>query len=256
MVETCVWISNSSPSRLRPSPATSQTFFPFFIPSCNKHCHNTTKPKSAIHPTLSGRNKSSQTDEGPEHRVRLHPGPGTDRLQPLSAPQADLWTPTDTWVMLLYECLCVNVSGRLSAADSSRFTHTPSLPRPPALVPSQVSRLSERCSSPLRHSASGEPQQHPCHREELPWSRSGYLISLRSIETALFPSALSLPQTGFIWFWTPSIKQHGLQNTGSSSVPTSQEALQHIFSWRFYKSRNLFWKFADSLVWSVAQPLS
>lgn len=133
--------------------------------------------------------------------------------------------------MLLYECLCVNVSGGLSAADARTLPacHVP-LP-----FPNLPSPVSERCSSPLRHSASSEPQQHLCHGEELPRSSPGYLLSLWSIEAALFPSALSPPQTGFIWFWTPCIKQYGLENTGRSSVPTSQEALQHILSWRFCK---------------------
>lgn len=66
----------SSPSCPRPSAASRQASFLSFLPSCNKHSHNTTNPqKTAIQPTLSGKNcpVSSRPAEGPEHRVRLHP---------------------------------------------------------------------------------------------------------------------------------------------------------------------------------------
>ncbi|TNN85283.1 hypothetical protein EYF80_004305 [Liparis tanakae] len=42
-------------TELRCNSATSQTFFPSFLPSCNKHSHNTTNPtKGATRPTLPG----------------------------------------------------------------------------------------------------------------------------------------------------------------------------------------------------------
>lgn len=53
-----------------------------------------------------------------------------------------------------------------------------------------------------------------------------------STETALFLSALCLPQTGFNWFWSPNIKPCAAvrpqKHTGRSSVPTSQESLEYF----------------------------
>ncbi|CAB1430070.1 unnamed protein product [Pleuronectes platessa] len=46
---------------------TSQTFPPVFLPSCNKHSHNTANPQKGIHPTLPGKKRpvSSPTRKRP-----------------------------------------------------------------------------------------------------------------------------------------------------------------------------------------------
>ena len=121
MVETCKWISHSSPSCLRPCATTSQTFFPSFLPSCNKHSHNTTNPQEAIHPTLPGKKQSCVFPTRRRPRIQGQVtsrdlvsggGPGEDPPESFSAPldrQTDRSCPCVSVCVCVCVCVCMCV---------------------------------------------------------------------------------------------------------------------------------------------------
>lgn len=110
--------------------------------------------------------------------------------------------------MLLCVCMCVYVWGRFSRLPASHV--------PLALVLSQISLLPSQWAV-LHHASTPTSSQQwagaagsvlvpwlSC--EGLPWKQPRLSLSPWSTETALFLSALRLPQTGFSWFRSPSIK--------------------------------------------------
>ena len=181
-VQTCKWSSHSSPSVLRPSPVTSQTFPPVFLPSCNKHSHNTANPqKPSTPPCLEKKNSpvSSPTRKRPRTQGQVTSrglgewwwSCGEDPPESLSAPSAaHRHTNRQKDHAPVCECVCMCVCTR--QAPGSRFTDSrPAPPSPPSpvLLPSSLSQnlpCSPRlCCVARRHPASGEPQQEQglCH---------------------------------------------------------------------------------------------
>ncbi len=134
--------------------------------------------------------------------------------------------------MLLYVCVSVCVGSRLQIhrLPASNVPLPSSLRKSPSPPPIWAALHSTPTCS-----------QHPKVGAMLAsgWSVKGchgvaWAISLPqwSTETVLFLLALRLPQTGFSWFRSASIKPHAAVrpqiHTGRSSVPTSKETLQHF----------------------------
>lgn len=247
MVETCKWISNASPSRVRPSAATSQTFFPSFLPSCNRVTIPLNPQQPSTPPCLeekifpNRRRPRTQGQVTSRHVVRGG-GPGygsssvilctTSRHINRHMDHAPVWV-----------CVCVCVWG------SQQQIHTHSQPATSPLPLSLPKSAFSPCQwgEPLPHPASSEPQQqqqHLCHRhrEGAAMEQPGLsCIPVEHRDSFVPVSPLSLPQTGFSWFWTPNIKQHGLEKTHRKKqcahLPGSTATLlgyaAHITSWRF-----------------------
>lgn len=157
---------------------------------------------------------------------------------------------TDRYIML---CFVRVRACRLQAADSQ----TPSQPRPPALVPSQISQPPLPPPSSLCGSSNSVARRLPARRQrsspELLFffffatvAKDGaargchgaaWAISFppQSTEMVLFLSDLRLPQTGFSRFRSAGIKLLRCStaseiHTGSRAVPTSsQTSLQGFF---------------------------
>lgn len=222
---------HSSPSCLRPSAASRQASFISFLPSCNKHSHNTTNPqKTAIHPTLPGKKRpvSSQPVKGPEHRVRLHPSAEcrcSSYALPCISSRAHTYRQMDQAPAFVCRLQIHRLDSHVSLPSS--LPRSPCPPRyerhraPTSRQQRQPAAAAAAGSAPLRLLVKG------CHG-----GAQAIAATLWSTEIVLFLPDLCLPQTGFNWFRSSHIKPRNAawpqKHTGRGDDLTAREHC-HVF---------------------------
>lgn len=152
-------------------PSASPSFHP-----ARGHSHNTPNPQAAIHPTLAGRRRGGKTKQKKlswvsptcqrpktlgqitSRDLLRAAGPSLHRPQSFPAPPAAHRHANRQIHYAVFVCVR---ACRLQAADSQ----TPSQPRPPALVSSQISLPPLPSPASLRRSSNSVARRLPARRQ-------------------------------------------------------------------------------------------
>lgn len=240
------------PLSLGMQPLDKPSVSPSFHPA-RGHSHNTPNPQAAIHPTMAGRRGGEKKNQNKKKNVLGLPkqpeaqNAGSDYIQGSAEccwsqfasssvmPCPSNRTQTCKQTELHYAVFVCVRACRLQAADSQ----TPSQPRPPALVPSQISQPPLPPPSSLRGSSNSVARRLPARRqrsspellfffffchggqgrscEGLPWCSVGYLFPSVEHRDGIVPVR---PPSASNWFQPVPVSrhkalalQHGLRDT-------------------------------------------